>query len=259
MILRRCILLLAILALTACSQHPRFLERQIAIDGHIYRYRVWLPRHYTTLHRWPVILYLHGSGERGDDNLRQLTNGLPVALGRYQERYRSVVVIPQARFGQEWYGEMELQALAALEQSIREFKGDRHRVYLTGMSMGGAGAWYMARHRNKFAAVVPVCGEVSRQPDDPFPSDPPPDLLAIVHNSNPFDALAAKIGKTPVWAFHGGEDPVISVEQSRRMVAALRAHGGNVRYTEYPHGQHEIWDDAYGDRAMVKWLLQQKR
>jgi predicted peptidase len=243
----------------SCYQRPPFLQRSVAVGNNTYRYRVWLPRHYTKLRRWPVVLYLHGSGERGDDNIRQLTNGLPVALQRYQTRYHCVVVIPQCRFGQEWYGEMEQQALAAIDKSVKEFRGDSRRVYLTGVSMGGAGAWYLARHRNRFAAIVPVCGEVSRQPDDPFPTSLPPDLDRILQSANPFAALAAAIGKTPVWAFHGAEDQVIPVTQSRAMVAALRARGGNVRYTEYPHGGHDIWDEAYGDAEMVEWLLKQRR
>jgi predicted peptidase len=242
-----------------CYERPPFLQRSVTVGNTAYRYRVWLPRHYTKLRRWPVVLYLHGSGERGDDNVRQLTNGLPIALQRYPYRYHCIVVIPQSRFGQEWYGEMEQQALAALDNSIDEFRGDRRRVYLTGISMGGAGAWYVARHRNRFAAIVPVCGEVWRQPDDPFPTSLPPDLDRIVHAANPYAALAAAIGKTPVWAFHGAEDTEIPVKETRAMVQALRARGGNVRYTEYLHGGHDIWDDAYGDAEMVKWLLAQKR
>jgi predicted peptidase len=242
-----------------CYQPPPFLQRSVTLSDNTYRYRVWLPRHYTKLRRWPVVLYLHGSGERGDDNVRQLTAGLPIALQRYQTRYHCVVVIPQCRDGREWYGEMEQQALAALDKSVDEFRGDRRRVYVTGISLGGAGTWYMARHRKRFAAIVPVCGEVWRKPDDPFPTKLPPDLDRIVHAPNPFVTLAAAIGKTPVWAFHGADDQVIPVTESRAMVAALRARGANVHYTEYLHGGHTIWDEAYGDAGMVEWLLSQRR
>jgi predicted peptidase len=224
-----------------------------------YRYRVWLPRRYTKLRRWPVILFLHGSGERGDDNLRQLTVGLPPLLTREPSRYPAVVVVPQCADDREWYGEMEQQALAALDQSMAEFRGDRRRVYITGISMGGAGAWYLARHPGRFAAIVPVSGEVTRQADDPFPAEPPRDLAALLHAPDPFGALAARIGKTPVWAFHGAADPVIPVDQSRRMVAALRAHGGIVRYTELPGVGHNSWDTAYGDPELAKWMLEQRR
>src|SRR5205085_12200022 len=102
-------------AFASCSPEPHFLERKVAINGRLYRYRVWLPPHYTKLRRWPVILFLHGSGERGDDNLRQLTVGLPALLARDPSRYRAIVVVPQCRLDREWYGEMETQALAALD------------------------------------------------------------------------------------------------------------------------------------------------
>jgi predicted peptidase len=248
-----------LLFFTACPLEPKFLERTVRVNERTYRFRVWLPRHYTKLRRWPVILFLHGSGERGDDNLRQLTMGLPALLARDPSRVRAIVVLPQCRLEHEWYGEMEQQALAALDQSIKEFRGDRHRVYLTGISMGGAGAWYFARHPERYAAVVPVCGEVTRQPDDPFPQPLPPDLAAIIASPDPFGTLAAKIGKTPVWAFHGADDSVIPVDQSRRMVAALHAHGGNVRYTEYAGAGHDIWDAAYEEPALAGWLVKQRR
>ena len=256
---RRGLLLGFAILLASCSRHSEFRSRQITLSDQTYRYRVWVPNHYTKLRKWPVVLYLHGSGERGEDNERMLANGLPSVLQKYQGRYRCIVVIPQCRFGQEWYGEMELQALAALDQAIKEFNGDPKRVYVTGISMGGAGAWYMARHHNKFAAVVPVCGEVTRQQDDPFPTDLPPDLASIMESKNPFASLAAAIDGTPVWAFHGAQDGVIPVSQSREMVTALRARGGTVHYTEYPNGEHDIWDDAYGDSAMVKWLFRQRK
>jgi len=242
----------------ACAPRSRFLERSVTLGEHEYRYRVWLPAHYTKLHHWPVVLFLHGSGERGDDNLRQLSNGLGPALERFGERYKCIVIFPQCRFGQEWYGEMELQALAALESTIREFHGDRRRVYVTGISMGGSGAWYMARHRRRFAADVPICGEVARDPADPFPIEPPPDIARIVGAADPYESLAAAIGNTPVWAFHGSADDEVPVRESRLMVAALRRSGGRVNYTEYPSIGHNSWDLAYADPNMVRWLLQQR-
>jgi len=245
-------------AFATCTPQSRFLERKVIVDGRVYRYRVWLPPRYTKLRRWPVILFLHGSGERGDDNLRSLTMGLPALLAHDPSRYRAVVVIPQCALNREWYGEMETQALAALDASVKEFRGDRRRIYLTGISMGGAGAWYFARHRGRWAAVVPVCGEVVRQKDDPFPLDPPPEIAQLLGTRDPYDALARAIGKTPVWIFHGADDPVIPADQSRRMFIALRAHHGNARYTEYPGVGHDAWDRAYGERELPRWLLTQR-
>ena len=248
-----------LLAFSGCSRRSQFLEREIKLGEHTYKYRVWLPHHYTKLHRLPVILYLHGSGERGSDNSSQLNTGLAPALERYGERYKAIVVFPQAESGREWYGETETMALAELDAAMREFHADPRRVYLTGISLGGAGTWYMARHNRRWAALVPVCGEVARHPDDPFPTDPPPDVARIVGSANPYATLAQLIGRTPVWAFHGAKDGTVPVTESRSMVAALRQAGGNVHYTEYPEGNHDIWDTAYGDAGMVHWMLQQKK
>lgn len=245
-------------AFSGCSRRSQFLEREVTLGDHTYKYRVWLPHHYTKLHQWPVILYLHGSAERGSDNDRQVSTGLAPALERYGERYKAIVVFPQCDSGREWYGESELMVQAELEAAIREFHGDSRRVFLTGISMGGAGTWYMARHNREWAALVPIAAEVSRHSDDPFPSDPPPDIARIVGSRDPYATLAAQIGRTPVWAFHGAHDDVVPVTETRLMVAALKQAGGNVRYTEYPNGEHDVWDDAYADAAMVHWMLQQK-
>ena len=255
---RRIAFLSFFLLLTACQPESRFLERSVTLGDHQYRYRVWLPAHYTKLHHWPVILFLHGSGERGDDNLRQLSVGLGPALEKYGERYKAIIVFPQCGFGQEWYGEMESQAVAALENTIREFHGDRRRIYVSGISMGGSGAWYMARHRRHFAAAVPICGEVARDPADPFPVEPPPDIARIVGASDPYAALAAAIGTIPVWVLHGAADEEVPVAESRRMVAALQRNGGSVKYTEYPGIGHDSWDLAYADPGMIHWLLLQR-
>jgi predicted peptidase len=253
----RLVLVVALLA-AACARRSAFLERSVAVNQREYRYRVWLPAHYTKIHHWPVVLYLHGSGERGDDDARQLTTGLPAALERFGQRYKCVVVIPQCESGREWYGDMEQLALAALEQTILEFHGDRRRVYLTGISMGGSGAWYLGRHRRRFAAIVPIAGPVVRTPDDPFPTDVPPDIARIAYAADPYATLASEIGTTPVWAFHGAADDAVPVSETRRMVAALQRGGGNVRYTEFASGGHNVWDAAYADPTVVHWLFQQR-
>ncbi len=256
----RCIilLLLAALSVSGCTRRSQFLEREVELGDRTYKYRVWLPHHYTKLHQWPVMLYLHGSAERGTDNAQQVSVGLAPALERYGERYKAVVVFPQCEDGHEWYGEMESMALAELNSVIKEFHGDQRRIYLTGVSLGGAGTWYMARHNRKWAALVPVAGEVARHDDDPFPSDPPPDIARIIGSRDPYATLSAQIGRVPVWAFHGAKDGVVPVSETRSMVAALQQAGGNVRYTEYPNGNHDVWDAAYADPAMVHWLFQQK-
>src|SRR5437764_3328128 len=142
---------------------------------------------------------------------------------------------------------MEQMALTALEQSILEFHGDRRSVYVTGISMGGTGAWYFGRHRRRFAAIIPIAGEIVRRPNDPFPTDVPPDIARIAYAADPYATLAAEIGPTPVWAFHGAADDVVPVSESRNMVAALQRGGGSVRYTEVSNGRHDVWDAVYAD------------
>jgi predicted peptidase len=255
-------LLLALLVFVTsatCTSESRFFERSVSVGEQTFRYRVWLPARYTKLHHWPVVLFLHDADSRGDDNARQLTTDLGPALQRYGQRYKCIVVFPQCRIGEEWYGEMEAQALASLDDAISEFHGDRRRVMITGVGMGGAGTWYMARHRRRFAAVVPIAGEVARTRGQPFPSDPPPDVARIVGMSDPYTALAKEIGDTPVWAFHGAKDEVMPVSESRAMFAALKATGGRARYTEYGALGHNAAEAVFANRDVVHWLLKQRR
>ncbi len=260
-----CLLVLAGCALSRCGSRylaarveRRLVERAVTVDGVAYRYRVFLPVGYRAEGSWPVVLSLHGSDERGDDDVAQATSGLGPFVLDHPDRVPAIVVFPQCRRDREWVGPMARQALAALEQAVAEFHGDPRRLYLTGISMGGSGAWYLARDR-RFAAVVPICGEVRPAADDPLPADASPSLAALVASPDPFAALAREIAGTPVWAFHGERDGEVPVEQSRRMVAALRAAGSPTRYTEYPGVGHDAWDRAYANPELWRWLLAQSK
>ena len=248
----------------AMAVQTGFLDRAIVVDGTEYRYQVYVPADYTPARSWPVLLFLHGSGERGDDGLRQTQVGLPAAIRNDRSRFPMVVVMPQARAGTRWPGAMATQAMAALDAASAEFHGDPDRTYLTGMSMGGQGAWLLAAaHPHRFAAVATVCGflRVKREGESPDPDLVNSALLATVPGAaaDPEAAVARRIGSLPVWIFHGARDDVVPVENSRRMHAALQARGGEVRYSEYPEANHNAWDRAYGEPGLVPWLLSHRR
>jgi predicted peptidase len=147
---------------------------------------------------------------------------------------------------------MQAQALKALDQTVKEFNGDEDRTYLTGLSMGGYGSWVMAAgNPSRFAAIAVVCGGVRPPPRVNVPQ--PADGLAT--SADPYGAVAAKVGKTPVWVFHGGADPVVPVTESRKMVDAIKAAGGSVRYNEYEGVGHNSWDKAYAEAELFPWML----
>jgi predicted peptidase len=232
-----------------------FLSRTVTVNATTYRYQVYVPADFTPNKKWPVILFLHGAGERGDDGEQQTQVGLGSAIRQHAERFPCIVIFPQCRYNNVWFGDMETQALQALEQSINEFNGDAQRVYLTGISMGGYGTWYLAaRHPGKFAAIVPICGGIVPPPTFPFPTA----AAAHVPTEKPYETIAQRIGQTPAWIFHGDVDPTIPVTESRQMAAALEKLGGNVKYTEYEGVNHNSWDRAYADPEFVSWLLSRR-
>lgn len=238
---------------SALGADTGFLDRVVKIGAENYRYQVYAPRDWNKGRKWPVILFLHGAGERGDDGLVQTEVGIGAAIRRHVDRFPAIVVMPQCRKGQWWTQDaMQEQALKAFEQSVKEFNGDPERFYLTGLSMGGYGTWSIAsKHPGKFAALVPICGGIRPParvniPDANQPTDP---------NVDPYAEAARKIGKTPVWIFHGGADPVVPPDESRKMNEALKAAGGNVKYTEYEKVGHNSWDKAYAEPELMKWML----
>ena len=253
-------LLVALIAavLCLCSRasaraETGFLDRIVSVAGKDYHYQVYVPLNFGSQKSWPVILFLHGSGERGSDGLLQTDVGLPHAIRQNSSRFPFVVVIPQCSQDTTWgVPEMRAQAMAALDHSIKEFHGDRTRVYLTGLSMGGYATWdFAVNEPGRFAALVPICSGVR----------PPPDWAELrVHlpdakDDDPYADVARRIGKTPVWIFHGEADDAVPVAEARHMAAALKASGADFKYTEYPGVGHNSWDKAYADLDLVLWLL----
>lgn len=236
-----------VLPLTTQARDTGFINRKIAVNGGISKYVVYLPENYTSKETWPIILFLHGSGERGTDGLTESQVGLPAAIRRHPERWPFVVAMPQLPYTHHYWTDPDMmrEALAALDAVTREFHGDKQRTYLTGLSLGGYGAWEIARDDpGRFAAVVPVCGGI-HWPWRPIGRQDPGLAAAYAH----------AIGRTPVWIFHGAEDNVVSPKQSDEMYNALKAAGGNVRYFKLEGIQHNAWERAYANPNLPGWLL----
>lgn len=230
-----------------------FLNRTLTIGSEQYRYQVYVPSGYTRDRRWPVVLFMHGSGEEGLDGLLQTEVGLGSAMRRYVDRYPAIVIFPQTRPGAAWAGPMADMALAALDRTEREFGTDPSRVYLTGLSRGGSGTWYIAyRHPERFAALLVVCGRIR-------PVATTTDPVVPAADGEPFTALAARVKNLPVWVFHGDADTTVPVDESRMIVAALRNLNANVQYSELPGIGHNSWDTAYRSADVPAWLFAQRR
>ena len=198
-------------------------------------YLLFLPQNYGQQpdEKWPLILYLHGVGESGDDLELVKIHGIPKIVERRPD-FPFVALSPQCPSGTMWSAHYQtLKAL--LHQVVTGYAVDEKRVYLTGNSMGGYGTWGMAMaHPNLFAAIAPVCG-----------------------GGHPEFALALR--DMPVWAFHGAEDVAIPPEASQRMVDAVRDCGGDVRFTVYPGVGHDAWTQTYDNPELYDWFLQHAR
>lgn len=233
-----------------------FLDRTVTVSGKTYPYTVYVPRDFETKATWPVVLSLHGAGERGNDGVRQMQIGAAAAVRAHPTWVPAIVVFPQAPADTRWLGEPADAAMLALDRAMAEFRGDRKRVYVTGLSMGGYGSYHLAlAHPGRFAALVVVCGGLLQHPTTTAVQQSPLTRQA----SDPYTFTAHALRDRPIWIFHGDADGVIPVEESRRMAAELKAEGADVRYTEYAGVGHNAWDRAYGDEAMWKWLLAQSR
>ncbi len=186
--------------------------------------------------KYPLVIYLHGAGGRGEDNEKQLGPGARTfAKAENYEARPCFVVAPQCPKDKYWTGEIAGSVLALIDDLVSHLPIDENRIYLTGYSMGGYGTWYLAaREPTYFAAAVPIAG-----------------------GGDPSDA--EKIKKVPLWAFHGDQDPTVKVEESRRMVEALERARGDVKYTEMAGEKHGIAGKVYADPAVHAWIFAQKR
>lgn len=211
-----------------------FLRRTVRDRGAERRYAVYVPDLYDPAEPIPAILFLHGRGEEGTDGWAQVAVGLGPAVMLEPRSWPFVVIFPQKPRDPTGWLEHESLALASLDRSREEWSIDPSRIYLTGVSLGGFGAWMLApRHRSLFAAIAPVCG-----------------------GGDPGDAAA--LAGVPTWAFHGSDDRIVPLQHSERMIQAVRAAGGEPRLTVYPGVGHASWDPAYRTSGLSEWLLEQR-
>jgi predicted peptidase len=212
-----------------------------------------------------VIVDLHGNGAQGADGLLPTLFGLAAQIRRDRSRFPAIVVFPQAEAGKRWLdADMEELVIAELDRTVSEFHTDPARVYLTGFSMGATGAYRIAyRWPTRFAALVAIAGRIDTSDAQTYSDrDKAADRHAnpFVTTADPFAALAGKIKHLPIRIFHGDADETVPVEQSRRLVPALKSAGANVRYQEYPGASHTGGaDKAYADAELMTWLFGQHR
>ena len=206
-------------------------------DGKQLKYQIMLPKDYSAdgQQSYPLVIFLHGAGERGTDNVRQLVHGAKeFAKDANREKHPCFVIAPQCPSGQ-WWGESRSLIVELIRELQKEYRIDATRLYITGLSMGGFGTWdLIGQHPDMFAAAAPICGGGDPQ-------------------------TCSKFAKLPIWVFHGDADNVVRPEQSRRMVDALKKAGGMPKYTEYPGVGHDSWTQTYADAAFMEWLFAQRR
>jgi pimeloyl-ACP methyl ester carboxylesterase len=230
-------------------QDTGFLNRTVESHGVAYRFQVYLPEEWRRDdHRlWPVILFLHGRGERGSEGMWQTQVALPQAVRDHPERWPFVIVLPQCPLDHYWTdADMEAMAMAALDQETAEFHGDPERTYLSGISLGGYGAWELARlHPQRWASLAIAASGV-------FWSYAPERWQEM--STLPAE-YARALGRTPVWLFHGSEDNVVPPRESELMFDAFKASAGHIRLWLYQGLKHDCWTRAFDEPELPRWLL----
>jgi len=244
----------------ADSPIPRSrLEKRVYrnAEGESLPYRLFVPGNYDSAKKYPIILFLHGAGERGDDNEAQLKHAgvLRLVSDEVAAKHPCFLVAPQCPEGDWWGGSGRARkspakaaakpsdeptkamrlTMALLDALDKEYSIDPARRYVTGLSMGGFGSFYLCARRPKdFAAAMPICGGGD-------------------------DAKAKDMARIAFWIFHGDADSAVPPDLSRKMVDALKEAGAKVKYTEYPGVGHDSWTPAYKEPDLVDWLFRQRR
>lgn len=224
-------------ASTGKKSLPKFRQQQQSIKKKITKivsghYLLYLPQEYETNNqRFPLMLFLHGAGERGN-NLKLVTKHGPPKLIENGKDFPFIIVSPQCPPNQWWSTEF-LNIL--LNEIVSKYRVDEDRIYVTGLSMGGFGTWALAlEYPDRFAAIAPICG-----------------------GGSPYEAC--KIKHLPIWVFHGAKDEAVPISKSEEMVAALKACAGNVKFTVYSEAGHDSWTETYNNPELYEWLLKHRR
>ena len=208
------------------EKFKKTVKKEVAFD-----YLLYLPENYSKKgEKFPLILFLHGSGERGDSLALVSKHGPPKVAEAMNLPF--IVVSPQCP-ADRWWDVEDLKFL--LDDIFKKYNVDKNRVYLTGLSMGGYGTWEMAwKYPEIFAAVAPVCGGGNKH-------------------------RVCLMKDVPVWAFHGAKDDVVPLETGQEMVDALKKCGGEVKFTIYPEANHDSWTETYDNPELYKWFLEHKK
>ena len=206
------------------------------------RFLLYLPEGYQENPdtKWPLLIFLHGAGERGDDLNRVKVHGPPKLVEKGQ-KFPFVIVSPQCPRNQKWDDQV---LLSLLDHACKQYRVDTSRLYLTGLSMGGYGSWSLGLALcDRFAAIAPVCGGGS---------------FIDVYNAS--GAKGKALRSLGVWAFHGAKDTVVPVNESKKMVEALRKFGHpDPKLTIYPSARHDSWTRTYDDPELYLWFLKHQR
>lgn len=198
------------------------------------KYWLFLPESYGQENkRWPLILFLHGAGERGDDLNKVKVHGPPKIVEKKKD-FPFIVVSPQCPKEVWWNDKLDV-LINLLDEIEARYDVDTERVYLTGLSMGGFGTWALAsKYPDRFAAAAPICGG---------------GMMIMV----------PELTKIPIWAFHGAKDPVVPVEESKDMVRMVKARGGDAKLTIYPEAGHDSWTETYNNPELYDWFLKHSK
>jgi predicted peptidase len=213
------------------GQHGQAFEKTVTKTLSC-RYLLYLPKGYDKERQvWPLILFLHGAGERGDDLEKVKIHGPPKIVEKKKE-FPFIVVSPQCPEEQFWSNDVLINLL---DHVVDAYDVDTERVYLTGLSMGGFGPWYLAcEYPERFAAIAPICG-----------------------GGEPLGAHRLK--NVPVWAFHGAKDELVPLKRSEEMVEAVNASGANAKLTVYPDAGHDSWTATYQNKQLYDWFLKHRK